>query len=139
MKDVTDLSPYAAVVAGSAIRGGKWLPEAISWVEDNRSALARKPFATFMVCITLAMRNADQYRDGVREWMQPIYKLVNPISAGYFAGVLDFRTLPPIPYGMRMRIPAMLGIFPTGDHRDWEAIRAWAEELSELLVAERAG
>ena len=32
MNSVKDLSPYQAVVAGSAIRGSKWLPEAIQFV-----------------------------------------------------------------------------------------------------------
>jgi len=26
-----------------------------------------------------------------------------------------------------------LGIFPRGDHRDWNAIRTWAESLKPLL------
>jgi hypothetical protein len=28
------------------------------------------------------------------------------------------------------------GIFPRGDHRDWNAIRAWAENLKPILKAE---
>ena len=32
VKEVADLSPYRAVVAGSAIQGGKWLPEAMQFV-----------------------------------------------------------------------------------------------------------
>ena len=58
MKDVNDLAPYQAVVAGSAIRDGKWLPEAIQFVQNHQAALARKPFAAFLVCMTLAMPRA---------------------------------------------------------------------------------
>src|SRR5512139_3124731 len=57
MEAVGDLSSYRAVVAGSAIRGGEWLPEAMQFVRANRSALSQKPFASFLVCMTLAMRN----------------------------------------------------------------------------------
>jgi menaquinone-dependent protoporphyrinogen oxidase len=32
VKDVNDLSPYQAVMVGSAIRMGKWLPEAVEFV-----------------------------------------------------------------------------------------------------------
>jgi hypothetical protein len=30
---------------------------------------------------------------------------------------------------MRMGIPVALGIFPSGDQRDWSKIRSWAENL----------
>jgi menaquinone-dependent protoporphyrinogen oxidase len=33
MQDVEDLAPYRAVVAGSAIQGGKWLPEAMQFMQ----------------------------------------------------------------------------------------------------------
>jgi hypothetical protein len=67
-----------------------------------------------------------------------VRNLVTPLSEGYFAGALDFKKLPPIPYGLSMRIPAILGIFPTGDHRDWEAIHTWAEEVIAKLSPEHA-
>ncbi|MDD5371753.1 MAG: flavodoxin domain-containing protein, partial [Anaerolineaceae bacterium] len=72
MKNVTDLRSYRAVVAGSAIRGQKWLPEAMQFMRDHQSELARKPFASFMVCITLSMANAGQYLEGLKDWMSPV-------------------------------------------------------------------
>ncbi len=72
MEDVKDLAPYRAVVAGSAIRDRQWLPEAVDFVRTNRAELSRKPFAVFLVCMTLAMPNAAQYRQGVSEWLQPV-------------------------------------------------------------------
>src|SRR4030066_342204 len=60
--------PYAAVVAGSAIQG-EWLPEAIEFVRVHQAELARKPFAAFMVCITLAMRGGENYRAAVAKKM----------------------------------------------------------------------
>ena len=94
MAEVKDLSPYQAVIAGSAIRGQKWLPEAMQFVNDHRSELSRKPFAAFMVCITLSMTNAGQYLEGLKSWMSPVRDLVRPVSEGYFAGALDFSKLP---------------------------------------------
>ena len=78
MQDVKDLSVYRAVVAGSAIRSSKWLPEAMQFVQTHRAVLAQKPFATFTVCITLAMSNTDQYRQAVAEWIQPVRAQVSP-------------------------------------------------------------
>ena len=64
MNAVKDLSAYRAVVAGSAIRGSKWLPEAIQFIQTHQSTLNQRPFAMFTVCITLAMKNAENYRPG---------------------------------------------------------------------------
>ena len=133
MQAVTDLTPYRAVVAGSAIRGQKWLPEAMQFLRTHRAALAQKPFAAFLVCITLSMPKADQYRPGVAGWLQPVRDLVTPVSEGLFAGALDFRKLPWTFNTLLMRLVVAFGLWKTGDHRDWNAIRAWAESLRPLL------
>ena len=133
MKDVKDLAPYQAIVAGSAIRGAKWLPEAMQFMQTHQAALSRKPFAAFMVCITLAMPNGENYRDGLKDWLKSVRALVRPVSEGYFAGALDFSKLPITPNTLLMRVAVALGIFPLGDHRDWNAIRAWANDLSTKL------
>ena len=89
MKDVKDLAPYWAVVAGSAIHGGRWLPEAMQFVRTHRATLAQKPFAAFLVCMTLAMSN-DKYREHVADFLQPVRALVKPVSEGLFAGAVIF-------------------------------------------------
>jgi menaquinone-dependent protoporphyrinogen oxidase len=134
MQNVKDLSPYRAVVAGSAIRKSKWLPEAMQFVRTHRAELAQKQFATFTVCITLAMSNSDQYRQAVRGWIAPVSTLVKPMSEGLFAGMLDFRKLPLTLDTLKLRLVVALGIFPKGDRRDWNAVRAWAESLCPLLL-----
>ena len=134
MQDVKDLSSYRAVVAGSAMRSAKWLPEAIQFVEANRSVLSQKPFATFTVCITLAMSNTDQYRQAVTEWIRPVRMLVRPVSEGLFAGRLDFNKLPFSWDTLKLRVVVALGIFPKKDRRDWDAIRAWAKSIHPLLI-----
>ncbi len=134
MQDVKDLSPYQAVVAGSAIRGQKWLPEAMTFVNEHRSELSHKPFASFMVCITLSMANAGQYLEGLKSWMSPVRALLQPVSEGYFAGALDFSKLPFSLNILAMRFVVLIGIWKQGDHRDWKAIHAWAENLSSRLI-----
>ncbi|RPI93749.1 MAG: flavodoxin [Chloroflexi bacterium] len=134
MQDVKDLSGYDAVVAGSPIRASKWLPEAIQFVQAHRSELARKPFATFTVSITLAMPNGDGYRQAVSGWVAPVRALVRPRSEGLFPGMLDFTKLPLTFDTLKLRLVVALGIFPKDDRRDWNAVRAWAESLSPLLL-----
>ena len=134
MQDVKDLSLYRAVVAGSAIRKSKWLPEAMQFVQTHRSELGQKPFATFTVCITLAMSNTDQYRQAVKQWIQPVSTQVSPVSEGLFAGRLDFSKLPLTFDTLLLRAVVALGIFPKGDRRDWKSISAWADGLHPLLL-----
>ena len=133
MTEVKDLSPYQSVVAGSAIRGSKWLPEAVQFIQTHRSELNQKRFAMFTVCITMAMKNAENYRTGVMGWVAPVRAMVNPLSEGLFAGMLDFNKLPVNWDTLMLRLTVALGIFPRGDHRDWNAIRSWAEGLKSVL------
>lgn len=133
MREVTDLSPYRAVVAGSAIRDRQWLPEALDFVRTHRTELNSKPFATFLVCMTLAMPNAEKYRQGVSDWLQPVRLLVHPVSEGLFAGTLDIRKIESWRDRLGFRISVAFGVWKEGDHRDWKAIQAWARDLPGRL------
>jgi len=135
MQGVKDLSPYRAVVAGSAIQGGQWLPEAMQFMQMHQAALARKPFAAFLVCMTLSMRGADQYRPHVATWLDPVRALVKPVSTGLFAGALDISKVPSFRDRLKFRLSVAFGVWTEGDHRDWNAIRAWAADLKPILAA----
>ena len=135
MQEVKDLSRYQAVVAGSAIRNRAWLPEAVEFIETHRAKLSKKPFATFTVCITLAMSNSEQYRRAVSDWIQPVRTQVPSVSEGLFAGRLDFNKLPLNWDTLKLRAVVALGIFPKEDRRDWKAIDTWAESVRPLLQA----
>lgn len=135
MTEVEDLAPYRAVVAGSAIQGGQWLPEAMQFIRTHQAELARQPFATFLVCMTLSMRNADQYREHVATWLNPVRALVKPVSEGLFAGALDISKVPSFRDRLKFRLSVAFGVWSEGDHRDWKAIRAWAADLKPILEA----
>ncbi|MFH1632888.1 MAG: flavodoxin domain-containing protein [Chloroflexota bacterium] len=135
MQGVKDLSPYQAVVAGSAIQGGQWLPEAMQFMQTHQAVLARKPFAAFLVCMTLSMRGADQYRPHVATWLDPVRALVKPVSTGLFAGALDISKVPSFGDRLKFRLSVLFGVWSGGDHRDWNAIRAWAADLKPILAS----
>jgi menaquinone-dependent protoporphyrinogen oxidase len=134
MSAVKELAPYQAVVAGSAIQSNRWLPEAVQFVQAHQTELKHKPFAVFLVCMTLAMRNGESYRPFVAEYMAPVRALVQPVSQGLFAGTLDIRKVPSASDRFKFRLSVLFGIWKEGDHRDWEAIRAWSESLRPQLV-----
>jgi len=46
--------------------------------------------------------------------------------------------LPITPNGMLMRLVVLFGLWKQGDHRDWAAIRSWAQSLPSKLLTDRA-
>lgn len=135
MEEVKDLRPYGVIVAGSSIRDGKWLPEAMEFVRANQQELLQKPFALFVVCMTLAMKNADSHQ-AVKAWLQPVRALVNPVSEGYFAGVLNIKKVPTLRQRLMFQVSVAIGVWSEGDHRDWNAIRTWAKDLAAQIQPE---
>lgn len=134
MVDVDDLSPYRAVVAGSAVQAKQWLPEALEFMRTNQEALNKMPCAVFLVCMTLAMSNADRFRGEVATFLDPVRTIVTPASEGLFAGALDIDQVPYFRARLGFRLSVLFGVWSEGDHRDWHAIRAWAYALPPLLL-----
>ena len=52
---------------------------------------------------------------------------------GLFAGMLDVKKVPSLGDRLKFRMSVAMGVWSEGDHRDWEAIRNWAESLRSLL------
>jgi menaquinone-dependent protoporphyrinogen oxidase len=133
MHEVKSILGYDAVVAGSPINGGAWLPEAMQFVRKHQLELKSKPFAAFLVCMTLTMRSGEQYRTHIASWLDPVRALVRPVSEGLFAGALDIAKIPSFGDRLKFRLSVLFGVWKEGDHRDWNAIRAWASQLVPLL------
>jgi menaquinone-dependent protoporphyrinogen oxidase len=133
MKEVKDISEYKAVVAGSPIQAGRWLPEAMDFMQIHGQNLNRKPFAAFLVCMTLAMTKGNNYRDAISDWLLPVRNIVPPVSEGLFSGILDIKKIPSFSDRLKFRISVMTGIWKEGDHRDWEAVRIWTTNLKNYL------
>ena len=134
--EVQDISAYQAVVAGSAINSGEWLPEGMAFLRKHQAQLNQKPFAAFLVCMTLTMKNGA-YEQMVSEWMRPVRALVPPVSEGLFAGGLDIRRIPSFGDRVKFRLSVLAGVWSEGDHRDWETIRRWAKTLPALFRKSR--
>ena len=90
-------------------------------MQTHQAALARKPFAAFLVCMTLAILaptacaqcgvpSADKYREHVANWLKPVRALVQPVSEGFFAGVLDISKIPSFSDRLKFRLSVILGV-----------------------------
>jgi menaquinone-dependent protoporphyrinogen IX oxidase len=120
---------YKAVIAGSAIQAGGWLPEAMVFMQTYKQDLIKKPFASFLVCMTLAMSKGESYRGTVASWLEPVRNVVPSVSEGLFAGTLDIRKIPSLSDRIKFRISVLLGVLKEGDYRNWDSIRTWTKEL----------
>lgn len=129
---VSSLDGYRAVVLGSAIRGGAWLPEALEFLQAQRAALAKKPLAVFLVCMTLAMPKGEEYRPHVSSWLEPA-RAARPVSEGLFAGALEVSKIESLLDRLKFGLSVKMGVWEEGDHRDWAAIHAWAAALPPRL------
>ncbi len=125
--EVISLAGYGAVVIGSAIRMGQWLPEAVAFVKKHQAELNQLPTAIFSVHI-LALGNGQEDQSKRLLYTEPLHELVTPCDEAFFAGKVDMTRLNFIE---RMMAKAAKGAM--SDVRDWNAIRAWAEELYPIL------
>ena len=133
VNSVSDLSSYQAVVVGSAIHSGKWLPEASKFVESNANILRQMPTAIFQVCMMLATNN-ETYKAMVPAWLDPIRTKINPVAAMSFSGGVDLAQYPKLTDKLGMRIFLASVKLKPGDYRNWETIRSWAEKIRTSLL-----
>jgi menaquinone-dependent protoporphyrinogen oxidase len=125
---VDDLSAYDAVVLGSAIYAGNWLPDAKRFAEHGRPRLAQLPVWLFSSG-PLGAENPQPKVDTVA-LAAPLGGVV-PRDHQVFTGKLDFDEL-----GVAERLIAKAVRAPEGDFRDWDAIRAWARGIAAELLPE---
>ncbi len=134
-KDVTDVSPYRAVIVGSAVYMGQWMPEAVKFVEQNRDALGRMPIACFTVCLMMK-DDKEENRRVVTAHLNPEGQMpqIQPVDLGLFAGRMDYGKLSFLYRTVAKAVGKSRGSAGEGDWRDWDAIRTWAAGLSPALL-----
>jgi len=131
LKKVKDVSPYRAVVVGSAIYMGRWMKDAVKFLQKHQDALSRMPVAYFTVCLTLK-DDTDENRKTVAAYLEPLeerFPNIQPVDSGFFAGRMDSGKLS---FLFRAIVKKMEE--PDNDYRNWEAIREWAAQLRPLLL-----
>jgi len=126
IQDKPPVDKYQAVLIGSAIQHGNWLPEAIDFVKANQPALKRMPVGLFCVHIQ-NLGNDETSRQKRLAYLNEVRPLLQPIDEGFFAGRFNRR-------GAALMLPGWLArLVPNIDLRNWETIRTWATNISRLL------
>ncbi len=123
VQQVQSLDNFEAVVLGTAIYSTRWHQDVHQFLSQHQEPLQQLPVAMFALgplSSDSAARQASR-RQFDRELIH--YPWLKPVAVEIFAGKID---------------PAKLGFFerlvtPASDHRDWEAIRSWANALPAQL------
>ena len=129
VKQIKTVDGYSAVIIGSGARMGSWLSEATEFVKQNQAGLNAVPTAFF----TVHLLNVDD--SATSETNRALYaararQFVNPKAEGFFAGKMEYAKL-----SLAERVMASAMRAPEQDLRDWNKIRAWAEQVYPLLRA----
>jgi len=126
---VSDLSPYKAVVLGSAVYIGQWRKEAVRFLKANEAVLAEQLVWLFSSGPT-GEGDAVELTNGWRfpKSLQPIADRIQPRDMAVFHGDVNVEKLNFFQKWMIKNVKA-----PLGDFRDWEAITAWATAIADVL------
>jgi menaquinone-dependent protoporphyrinogen oxidase len=128
VKTVNSIAGYSAIVLGSSIRLGRWLPDAVEFLLRFKDEMKSIPVAYFTTCLTL-INDTEENRRTVLNHLEPVRQLapeIEPVGLGLFAG-----SLTPEQHAIQPHV----GIGPFGDYRDWAAIQAWAEAIQPAIWA----
>lgn len=127
IQDVESVTPYDAVVVGSAVYMGKWMDEAHQFVDRCNPGLRQKPVWLFS-CGSLP---SDKQREWVaRSEQEGLIAATGALDYHLFAGKID-------PASLRLAEKLVIKAVhaPPGDYRDWEEIGAWASGIAATLPA----
>jgi len=125
---VHEMKGYDAVVVGSAIRMGRWLQEAVAFVQAHRETLSHIPTAYFLVSGFLR-DDTPEMRRKVLAYLDHVRKILEPTSIGMFAGKMDYSKMDWLDRSIAEAVSSS-----EGDWRSWEAIRSWAQGLQPILA-----
>jgi len=127
--EVDDVSGYDAVVLGSAVYAGSWLPAAADFLKHHAANLARCPTWLFSSGPTGEGDPVSLMR-GWRfpEALKPLLETIHPRDVAFFHGAIWLERLN---VAERLIIKALKA--PTGDYRDWTAVRAWGQAIAAAL------
>lgn len=122
---------YDALVIGSAVNGGRWLPEAMAFLDENLAAIRGVPVAVFTVHAMNLGGDAKSIA-GRRAYLDLVHQRIVPVDEVWFPGVVP----PQVESSFFNRwIYRAFGGGCEGDCRDWSAVSAWAEKVHAQLPA----
>ena len=120
---------YDAVVLGSAVYGGSWLPGARQFATGSAAALRTRSLWLF----SSGPIGKPPFPEAEPNEAATMTAMLHPRGSRVLPGRLDPALLT---FAERAVVTAMRA--PVGDARDWRQIRAWADEIAAALAGESA-
>jgi menaquinone-dependent protoporphyrinogen oxidase len=124
---------YSAIILGTATRIGKPLGSVVEFARKHAARLQQVPVAYFVVGITMREDTAEHRRQAAAV-LDPLCKIRTPVSEGLFAGRVEYARIEQ-PWRFLVSHDRE-GEMREGDWRDWDAIRAWTQNLLGALELE---
>jgi menaquinone-dependent protoporphyrinogen oxidase len=134
-QDVRSIATFEAVVIGSAVYGGVWLPEAKDFIERFQKELAAKEVWVF----SSGPATHDDPVKILGGWHSPenlkeSLAAIRPQATALFSGKIDATKLSAQDYLVSNSLRGT-----SGDYRNWPVIEGWAEEIALVLTRLVAG
>ena len=126
---VRSLESYDAIVLGSAVYMGSWLPGARRFIERHRQQLPGMPVWLFSSGPLGAVSPKPQ---GDPTGLADVMSATCALGHRIFSGKIDPGVL-----SLGERLVSRMVNPPAGDFRDWDAISRWTREIAATLDPER--
>lgn len=123
--EVDGIERFNAVICGSAVYMGHWLPEALAFVTRNTGELVKRPVWLF----SSGPIGEPPQPEGEPQGMAEMIERVRARAHRTFAGRLD-----PDRLGLGEKVIVGMLRAPKGDFRDFPAVTAWAGEIADALA-----
>ncbi len=123
IKTVSALAGYSMVVIGGPLYMGKVDGAVAKFVGKHREQLTNLPVAAFGVGLAGKSPEPGAVESALGALKKSLEPLT-PVALVLFAGKLDLSNV-----NFVMRKFLEMAKIPTGDFRDWDAIKAWARDL----------
>ena len=130
IENVRDITPYEVVVLGSAVYMGQWQAAAADFLKHHQQELAQRSVWLF----SSGPIGAGDPKTLLNGWtfpetLQPVVDRIKPRDIVLFHGKLERDWLNILEKAAVKFVGAS-----TGDSRDWNMIRAWANQIAEVLI-----
>ncbi len=127
---VNDLTPYTAVVVGSAVYIGNWRKEAVKFMKKNAQALTARPVWIF----SSGPAGEGDPVELLKGWrfptsLQPSIDQIKPRDIAVFHGNVQVEKMSFLEKWMIRNVKS-----PVGDFRQWDDITAWATSIVNALA-----
>jgi menaquinone-dependent protoporphyrinogen oxidase len=128
-EQVDDIGGYDAVVLGSAVYAGRWLPAAMALVDRGAGAWAGRPVWLFSSGpVGDPDRSLTQQMGAEPADLPKVRFTTGAREHRMFPGKLDRATLP---LAQRLALSVFRGM--QGDFRDWDTVRTWSAGIADAL------